>query len=336
MGKVCRLEINGSTISARRGDVLLDAALINGVEIPFDCRSGLCGTCRVRLLEGRVFGGQADAGTIYACQSRIVSDLRIAMEERPEAAVCSGVVAELLPLAEDMCEVCIELPEALEYIPGQYFSVKFRGFPARYFSPTAPLDWPSDEALLRFHITRLRNGRVSSQLGRRIRAGHRVKLEGPFGSAYLRSFYSHRLVLVASGSGFAPIWSIAEAAIKTEPRREIVLIAAARRLASFYMAPALRRLALFPNVTIIPVTTESQHVSMAVREGRPTDHLPPLTPDDIIFAAGAPAMVRTVAAIAASAGAKCYTDPFETAPQDAGSDLWSKVSAWLVPPSMMS
>jgi 3-phenylpropionate/trans-cinnamate dioxygenase ferredoxin reductase subunit len=328
MGKLCRLEINGNAISARRGDLLLDAALLNGIEIPHDCRSGLCGTCLVRVLEGRVFGGKADEETVYACQSRIVSDLRIATEELPETAILSGVVAELLPLADDTCEVCIELPEALEYFPGQYFSVKFRGFPARYFSPTAPLDWPSDEALLRFHITQVPHGRVSSQLGKRIRAGHRVKLEGPFGSAYLRPFNSHRLVLIASGSGFAPIWSIAEAAIKTEPRREIVLIAAVRRIASFYMAPALCRLALFPNVTIIPVTTERQHITMAVREGRPTDHLPLLTPHDIIFAAGAPDMVRAVAEIADDVGAKCYTDPFEPRPQHAASALWSRAAGW--------
>ena len=329
MGKICRLEINGNAISARRGDVLLDAALLNGIEIPYDCRSGLCGTCRVRVLDGRVFGGKADADTVYACQSRIVSDLRIDVEDVPETVTLPGVVADLTSLAPDTCEVSIELSEPPEYIPGQYYSVRFRGFPARYFSPTAPLDWPYDETLVRFHITRVPNGRVSSALGKRIRAGHRVKLEGPFGSAYLRRFHGQRLVLVASGSGFAPIWSIAEAAIKMEPRREIVLIASSRRVASLYMVPALCRLALFPNVTIIPVTWEPQDVTAAVRGGKPTDHLPTLTPHDIIFAAGAPEMVRAVARIAADAGAECYSDPFEAASQRTTTDLWSRAAGWL-------
>jgi 3-phenylpropionate/trans-cinnamate dioxygenase ferredoxin reductase subunit len=328
MGKVCRLEINGNTVSARRGDLLLDAALLNGIEIPFDCRSGLCGTCRVRLIEGRVFGGQADAETVYACQSRVVSDLRVAFADLLETVTLPGVVAKLVPLAADMCEVCIELPEPPEYIPGQYYSVQFRGFPARYFSPTAALDWPSDETLMRFHITRVPHGRVSSQLGKRIRAGHRVKLEGPFGSAYLRPFHNERLVLVATGTGFGPIWSIAEAAIKMEPRREIVLIVSVRKIASLYMLPALCRLALFPNVTIIPVTTEPQDVSMAVRDGRPTDYLPALTAHDIVFAAGAPQMVRAVAEIAGAAGAKCYSDPFEAASYRTATDLWWFASSW--------
>ena len=144
MGKVCRLEVNGKTTPARRGDLLLDAALLNGIEIPYDCRSGFCGTCRVRVLEGRVFGGKADAEAVYACQSRIISDLRVAVEDVPETIMLQGVVVDLIPLAADMCEVCIEVPTSPEFIPGQYYSVQFRGFPARYFSPTAPLDWPCD------------------------------------------------------------------------------------------------------------------------------------------------------------------------------------------------
>ncbi|HYC17457.1 MAG TPA: 2Fe-2S iron-sulfur cluster-binding protein [Pseudolabrys sp.] len=336
MGKVCRLEINGNAISARRGDLLLDAALLNGIEIPYDCRSGLCGTCRVRVLDGRVFGGKADAETVYACQSRIVSDLRVDVEDVPETVTLPGVVADLSPLAPDTCEVCIEVSESPEYIPGQYYSVQFRGFPARYFSPTAPLDWPYDETLMRFHITKVPNGRVSSELGKRIRAGHRVKLEGPFGSAYLRPFHRRRLVLVASGSGFAPIWSIAEAAIKLEPRREIVLIVSARTVASLYMVPALCRLALFPNVTIVPVTSEPQDVTTVVRGGRPTDHLPALTPDDVVFAAGAPEMVRAVARIADAVGANCYSDPFEAASPRAGSGLWSLAAGWLNNESVVS
>jgi NAD(P)H-flavin reductase/ferredoxin len=336
VGKICQLEVNGNAIAARRGDLLLDAALLNGVEIPYDCRSGLCGTCRVRVLEGRVFGGKADAETVYACQSRIVSDLRVSVEDVPEATTLQGVVADLIRLAPDTCEVCIEVPRSPEYIPGQYYSVQFRGFPARYFSPTAPLDWPCDEALMRFHVTKVPNGRVSSTLGKRIRAGHPVRLEGPFGSAYLRPFHGQRLVLVASGSGFAPIWSIAEAAIKMQPRREIVLIVSARRISSLYMIPALCRLALFPNVTIIPVTTEPQDVTAAVRDGRPTDHVPALTPDDIVFAAGAPEMVEAVARMSGAVGAKCYSDPFEAAPHGATADLWWLAAGWLTNTSRVS
>lgn len=329
MSKLCRLEVNGHSVSARRGELLLDAALLNGIDIPYDCRSGNCGTCRVRVTNGRVFGGKADAESVFACQARILSDVQLALEDVPQTSNLKGVIADVVPLAADVCEVCIDVGRRPDYIPGQYYSVKFRGFPARCFSPTAPLDWPCDEALMRFHVSRVRNGRVSSELGRRIRPGHRVKLIGPLGSAYLRPFPDRRLVLVASGTGFAPIWAIAEAAIRTEPRRHIVLAISVRKAESLYMIPALCRLALFPNVTIIPVTFESQDVTPAVREGSITDHLPALSPDDVIFVAGAPKMVHAMMRIAEAAGARCYSDPFEAASHRTAPSLWSRTADWL-------
>src|SRR5215475_2845123 len=314
MSKLCRVEVNGETFSATRGELLLDAALMNGVDIPHDCRSGYCGSCRVRVLSGQCVGGPGnDPGIIHACQSRIVSDLKIEVEDVPDVVTVSGRVAELRPRAPDVIEVGIELQRPLEYLPGQYCSLRFRGFPARCFSPTAPLDWPCNPKLLRFHIRKLRNGKVSSQLGRRIKVGHRVKLSGPFGSAFLRDYPSERLVLVAGGTGFAPIWSVAEAAITEQPRRELVLIAGARKLESLYMLPALCRLALFPNVTIIPVVSEQQTMSNAVRKGSPLDYVPPLSRNDVVYCAGATAMVDAITRAAAEAGTRCYADPFEPA-----------------------
>jgi NAD(P)H-flavin reductase/ferredoxin len=310
--RICRLDVNGETFSGYCGDLLLDAALMNGVHIPHDCRNGICGTCRVRVVEGRYFGGRSrDGEFVHACQCRIVSDMKVVVEDVPEIVSVAGRVADLVSLAPDVFEVCLELAQPLHYFPGQYCSVQFRGYPARCYSPTVPLDWPCDTGLLRFHIRVLSDGRVSSALGWKINKGHRVRLTGPFGTAYLRRYRSQRLVLVASGTGFAPIWAIAEAAIRELPERKLVLLVAARTLKSFYMIPALCRLALFPNVTIVPMVSDHRTVTEAVREGRPTDHLPALSPRDVVYAAGAPAMVEAVAGIATATGARCYSDPFE-------------------------
>ena len=113
---------------------------------------------------------------------------------------------------------------------------------------------------------------MSSALGERIRVGHRVRLTGPLGSAFFRPNHAGRTVLVASGTGFAPMWSIAVAAMTERPQRELMFVVAARKLQSFYMHAALCRLALFPNVTIIPVVSEPQNVSPAIRTG-PADRI---------------------------------------------------------------
>jgi 3-phenylpropionate/trans-cinnamate dioxygenase ferredoxin reductase subunit len=311
MRKICKVTVNNEPFLANCGELLLDWALMNGVELPHDCRSGICGTCRVRLVEGKVFGGHTSGDDmIHACQARIVSDLKITTEDVPEHVSMSAQVTRIVRLAPDVIGVDVKLPKPLRYLPGQYSKVQFRDFPARFYSPTYPLEGRSNDRLLHFHVRRFYGGSVSPALGRQIGIGHRVKVTGPSGSAFLRPRHSGRLVLVASGTGFAPMWSVAVAAIMERPQREIVFVVAARRLQSLYMHGALCRLALFPNVTIILTTSEPQRVSPAIRIGRPTDHLPELSPNDLIYAAGAPAMTESVARMARTAGASYHADPF--------------------------
>lgn len=311
MPKICKVTLNKETFYANVGDLLLDGAIMSGVELQHDCRSGICGSCKVRLVDGKVFGGTEEGSDmIYACQARVVSDMKVITEPVPDTVSMSAEVAELVRLAPDVVGVSLELPKPLTYLPGQYCKLQFRGFPERSFSPTYPLEGAPDSRLLQFHIRRVPNGLVSSALGQKIRPGHRVRVTGPLGHAFLRMKHPGRTVLVASGTGFAPMWSIAVAAITEQPQRELVFIVAARKIQSFYMHNALCRLARFPNVTIIPIVSEAQNVSSVIRSGRPTEHMPRLTPDDIVYTCGAPAMTESVARISRAAGARCYTDPF--------------------------
>jgi NAD(P)H-flavin reductase/ferredoxin len=311
MRRMRNVLVNGELFSAHCGELLLDAALLNGIDIPHDCRSGYCGACRVRVLDGIVFGGRtSDPEAVLACQCRVISDLKVALEDVPEISTFAGRIVDLVSLARDIEEVCIELSRSPQYLPGQHYRVEFRGFPPRAYSPTPPLEGPAEDRVVRFHVRRLSNGHVSSALGRTIRKRHRAKLTGPFGSAYLRPHLPDRLVLVASGTGFAPLWSIADAAMKERPERELVFVVGARTLESLYMIPALCHLAFYRNVTIIPVVTEPQSLSKIVRQGRQTDHLPALSARDVVYTAGAPAMVDSVARIAVGAAARCYADAF--------------------------
>ena len=310
MRKICKVTLNEESFAAKCGDLLLDSALMNGVDLPHDCRSGICGACRVRLVKGRVFGGQEGEEMIHACQARIISDIEIATEPVPDQVSVWARVAAIFRLSPDVFGVEIELPKPIHYLPGQYCKLQFQGFPARNYSPTYPLEGPPNKLLLHFHIRQLSEGVVSSELGQGIREGHRVRITGPFGSAFLRPDHGGRIVLASSGTGFAPMWSVAVGAIMERPQRELVFLVAARSLQSLYMLAALCRLALFPKVIIIPIVSEPQSVSSAIRAGRPNDHLPVLSPSDVVYAAGSPSMTESVGRIAKAAGAKCYTDPF--------------------------
>jgi NAD(P)H-flavin reductase len=331
MAKICKVTVNNETFLANCGDILLDGALMSGVDLPYDCRSGICGSCRVRLVDGKVFGGTEEGSdVIHACQARVVSDLKVVAEPSPDPVSVPARVAEMFRLAPDVIRIGLELQQPFRHLPGQYCKLQFRGFPARCYSPTYPLEGGPDAHRLHFHIRRLSDGAVSSAIGNKIRVGHRVRLSGPFGSAFHRRDHHGRVVLVASGTGFAPMWSIAVAAITERPKRELVFVVATRKLQSFYMHSALCRLARFPNVTIIPVVSEPQNVTFAIRRGRPTDHLPALSPADLVYTAGAPAMTEAVAEIAKAEGARCYTDPF--APNDNAGETFGLVTrliGWL-------
>jgi NAD(P)H-flavin reductase/ferredoxin len=332
MRKACRVHVNDERFTANRGEVLLDAALSSGVEIPHDCRAGHCGTCKVKVLGGMTVGGECEEpGMIKACQARLITDLDVMVEPVPEVLTTRATLLSITPRAPDVMELRIRPHSPISYLPGQYYRFKFRGFPARYFSPTAPMDRPFDGEVVHLHVRRMAGGRVSSALGREIQAGHPLLMNGPYGSAWLRPGQQNRLVLIGSGTGFAPIWSIAEAALAENPHREIVLMAAAKTISSLYMAPAFRRLRNHRNIQLIPMVSEKPaSVARIVRKGRPTDHMPRLYPDDIVYACGAPQMVDAVKDIVLEAGATFYADPFT--PQHGSHDddgIVSRAMAWL-------
>jgi ferredoxin len=166
MSRTCKVTVNNETFEAKCGDLLLDGAIANGVDLPHDCRSGVCGTCKVRVERGKVFGGHdGDSDMIYACRARVVSDVKVVVEPVPDTVSVSAEVANMVRLAPDIFGVDLKLQNKLRYLPGQYCKVQFRGFPARCYSPTYPLQGAPRDRLFHFHIlgARSRNPRRASR-----------------------------------------------------------------------------------------------------------------------------------------------------------------------------
>lgn len=311
MTRTCRININGEEFAANAGDVLLDSALLNGVDIPHDCRSGQCGSCLVQVRSGIAVGGRSQQpGMVHACQAMVLSDLEATFEAVPEVRTVAGTVTALQPLAHDVTEVTIATSKRAVYLPGQYFQVRFKGFAKRAFSPTIALDGSDKPGTARLHVKLVPGGHVSSRLGTDIAVGHHVKLEGPLGSAFFRTGMPNRMVLIAGGTGFAPIWAIADAALRENSARPMVLIIGVQDMKSLYMIPALHRMSGCPNLFILPIVQDPENVAEGVRVGRPTDCLAGLTKGDVIYAAGPPAMVDVIAAAAMRAEAMLHADPF--------------------------
>jgi 3-phenylpropionate/trans-cinnamate dioxygenase ferredoxin reductase subunit len=282
---------------------------------------GLAALTGVSLVTPTILDDGSRAISMHTVVQRIFRDQRIPMDvEKAEASgvrSVDGVLSSLRALSPQVMEVGIRIEHALGYRAGQYAQLRFEGYPSRPFSITHPLSQGNkDSRLIWFHIRHMENGRVTSLLGKRIMLGHRVKLTGPYGSAYFQPNMDNRLILVAADTGFAPIWSIAAAALYENPSRQMLIVAAGETIESFYMGPALRKLARFPNVRVVPICSTPQNVTRAVRIGHPTDFLTSLEPTDVVHVCGAPQMVEAVEAIAMSAGAICFADPFVRAAGD--------------------
>jgi 3-phenylpropionate/trans-cinnamate dioxygenase ferredoxin reductase subunit len=227
-------------------------------------------------------GGEAsEPGVIHACQSRIISDATIEVR-RSTTRTVDGVLSALRPLSSEVMEVGIRTERALPFLPGQYAQFRFSGYPSRPFSLTHPLQGAHERGTIWLHVRRIDDGRVTPALGKRIKVGHRVAVSGPFGSAYFRPNLDNRLILVSTGTGFSPVWSIMAAALHENPKRKIMLIAGARSLDTLYMGPVLGKLARFPNVLVLPVCSTPQSTTQVVKLGRPTDFIPRLHATDIV------------------------------------------------------
>ena len=311
----CTVTINGKKIKANVGDTLIDAGLGGRLVLPHDCCSGQCETCRVRVISGAVDDqGTREKNTVLGCISLLEGDAEISYDPVPLVKTVKGKVETIRAIKDDYLEVRIRVERPVAWLPGQYLRATFAGYPARDYSPTTPLNLDAEEDIVVFHIKVYPDSVVSSKLGNRITKGHGVKLRGPFGNAFLRR-QPEPIVLTSTGTGFAPIWSIAVAASMGQPGRELRIIAGARSKDGLYMRDAVRWL----QSRGIPITlTAADGDNETVMTERPQELVGDLSPDHIVYSAGAPAHVEAMRDLALKAGATFYADPFYVAEEDKG------------------
>jgi len=304
----CHLKINGQSVERPRGETLIDAALGAWKIIPHDCRSGQCESCRVTVVSGSLDDrGTALGRTVLACQARLTGDAEIQFDELPIPEKRSGIISEMSLLSPDVAEVIVRTEKELRYLPGQYVRLKFSGYPAREYSPTVRLNGTIKTGELVFQVRILPDGVVSEALGNDIRPGHRVHVQGPFGTAFLREGDAP-LILISGGTGWAPIWTLAHAARQTQRNRELYIVAGSRDANSNYMRPALNWL-IDDGVREIVNTVEVGAVS-PLRSGRPSHYVPLLGMEDTVYVAGPVGLIEAIQQKAQIGGSQCYADPF--------------------------
>jgi ferredoxin-NAD(P)+ reductase (naphthalene dioxygenase ferredoxin-specific) len=263
-------------VAVPEGETVLEAALAQGVPYPHGCRSGNCGACKSRLLAGAVemtpyseFALTEDEraeGLVLACRSLPQGpDVELAWLE-PDEAVAHPLreltcrVAALDAMTHDITRLRLRVEEGgpFTFSAGQYAQVGFAGVPPRDYSmANAPRRGPEGDAEIEFHIRRVAGGASSAYAATRLKTGETVRVQGPYGSSFLRENHTGPIVAIAGGSGLAPIKSIVETALALNMPQPIHLYFGVRAERDLYLEAHFNALAASrPNLKFVPVLSE--------------------------------------------------------------------------------
>jgi NAD(P)H-flavin reductase/ferredoxin len=240
---------------------VLEAAEAAGWELPYSCRRGVCNTCLGTLVSGAVDAPPPQDGQVLFCQAKPRSDLEIAPREmvRIDPAARRKVKARVLRItraAGDVALIHARFPAGtkVKFKAGQYLEVILDDGARRSFSMANPPQ-QSDSALL--HARVVPGGRFSEQVLPALAAGSILEVELPFGDFFLREASERPAVMVASGTGFAPIKSILEDAFRRGIRREFALYWGARTKGDLYQLELPAKWAAErSNFRFVPVLSE--------------------------------------------------------------------------------
>ena len=257
-----RIEGYDKPITCTPKTFVLQAGLDEGLPMPYSCRVGGCGTCKVKLLEGRVkeytdksyllTPEELQQNYILACQSVPRSDLRIevphldlsteALETVHKLARCHGRITRLRALTHDVVEMTVDLDGPLEYTAGEYAEVTVPGAleePRNYsFASRPDTDNPQR---VQFHVRKVPGGAFTEWLNQADRTGAELQVNGPYGDMWLRSARAP-IVCVAGGSGMAPIKAILEQAAADQTPRDCVYLFGARSQGDLFCVEDMERI----------------------------------------------------------------------------------------------
>ncbi len=257
-------------------ETVLSAALRSGVGLPYGCRNGACGSCKGRVAEGRVHHDPHQASALSAdeearglalfCSARPDSDLVIEVREvrgigEIPIKKLPARVASLTRAAPDVAIVRLQLPaaERLQYLPGQYVEILLKDGRRRSYSMAGA---PGVADQIELHIRHTPGGAFSDHVfgagATQMKERDILRFEGPLGSFFLRDDSTKPMVLVASGTGFAPIKAIVEHAVLKALDRPMTLYWGGRRPHDLYLDALAREWeSVLPSFRYIPVVSDA-------------------------------------------------------------------------------
>ncbi len=305
------LRQSGRQFQVEPDEPVLAAALRQGIGLPYGCKNGACGSCKGEVVSGGVeqrshsssalSNDEKTRGLALFCCASATSDLVIDVRE---VAGAGDMQVKKLPCrvnalerrADDVMVLKLQLPanERLQYLAGQYIEFILKDGKRRSYSMATA---PHEEGPVELHIRHMPGGTFTDHVFSTMKEREILRFEGPLGTFFLREDSDKPIVLLASGTGFAPIKAIVEHALFKEIKRPMTLYWGARRKKDIYMLELAESWAQAnPNFKFVPVLSEPDasdawtgrtgFVHRAVVED-----LPDLSGYEV-YACGAPVMVE--------------------------------------------
>jgi CDP-4-dehydro-6-deoxyglucose reductase len=252
------------------GESILQAAMHNGVHLPYGCRNAVCGTCKGTVIEGNIDYGDYEPlglttdeirqGMALFCRAMPMSDVRIKARiiDSPENITIKNMptrVAKKELLSDDVIRLYLKAPGGtrMQFLAGQYIDILLQNGQRRSFSIA---NSPHDDEFIELHIRHVEDGAFSSYLFNSLQLKDILRIEGPFGQFYLRDPVKTPIIFMAGGTGFAPIKGIIEYAFQEDVRQPMYLYWGARTRSDLYMDDLARQWSQRPGFHYIPVLSD--------------------------------------------------------------------------------
>ena len=331
------IQPSGRTFVAEADEALLAAAIRQGIGLPYGCKDGACGSCKCKKIEGTITQGthqlkalsleEAAQGFILTCcavaHSDVVLESRQVTDESAFPVKKMPVrVSSMARVSHDVMNVRLQVPAAdvFKYHAGQYVEFLLRDGDRRAYSMGNAPHTQATNPGVELHIRHTPGGKFTDHVFGPMKEKDILRIEGPFGSFYLREDSSKPMVLLASGTGFAPIKAIIEHLQFKGITRPAVLYWGGRRPADLYMNDWVQaKVAEMPNLRYVPVVSDA--LPEDAWTGR-TGFVHNAVLQDIadlsghqVYACGAPIVVDSAQAAYTAAGlpdAEFFADSFIT------------------------
>ena len=263
---------SGRTFDVATGEAVLAAGIRQGIGLPYGCKDGACGSCKCKLVSGTVTHGthqlkalsleEEAAGFVLTCCAQAQSDLVLESRQVTELGALPikkmpTRVISLTKKSDDVIVLQLQLPanDSFAYRAGQYVEFMLRDGARRSYSmASAPSLGPSME----LHIRHMPGGKFTDHVFGAMKEKEILRVEGPFGSFFLREDSDKPIILLASGTGFAPIKALIEHMQHLGTERNVTLYWGGRRPADLYMQDWIAaQLQTMPHLRYIPVVSDA-------------------------------------------------------------------------------